>query len=197
MTLDDVLRMPALKGHTTIFSFDPDNKRVSSMVSQKNRIMDNAAEVVARLLVGHAANINTMYFEYVNLENEGDTPVPPTFDKADGVSYYTGLEYAYDKDFIRVPAQTNATLTENDVGSFVASFFAITPGDEVGFWGKDFSDASNSAVYGGALVSALAPSTQANDLIFARNYPTGAKLLKPPGEQIAMLWNIEVSLPEA
>lgn len=188
--------LPRLAGFTTIAAFNPITGKVSSMISQKNQIMDAAAYAIASLLLGgEEYKVSTMYFEYVNLAAPGDSPNPPSFDKADDVGYYTGLEYSDSVDFLRVPVVANASITINGAGSAIASFYAVTPGVDEGFWGKAFTASNNSAVYGGALVCTPLPTSQANDVIFARNYPSGAKVLKPDGEQIAMVWNIEVQLP--
>jgi hypothetical protein len=189
-------KLPRVAGFTSIMSFNPKTGKVSQMVSQKNTIMDGAANAIANLLLGgDEYRVSTMYFEYVNLADPGDSPTPPSFDKSDDVSYYTGLEYSGSVDFLRVPVVADPNIVVNEAGNYVAAFYAVTPGDEEGFWGKAFAAANNSAVYGGALVATPLPTSQANDVIVARNYPDGAKVLKPDGEQIAMVWNIEVQLP--
>ena len=189
-------KVQPLVGFTTIMSFNPKTGVVSQMVSQKNTIMNGAANAIANLLLGgDEYQVSHMYFEYVNLSDPGDDPNPPSFDKADGVEYYTGLEYSDSVDFLRVPVVQDPNITINEAGSYVASFYAVTPGDETGFFEKPFAAANNSAVYGGALVATPLPTSQPNDVIVARNYPTNAKVLKPDGEQIAMVWNIEVQLP--
>jgi len=188
--------MPKCVGYTNIFSFNPETGDVSQMVSQKNTIMDGMARVIAELLKGNAEYaIGSMYFEFENLSTPSADPAPPAFSKDEGVEYYTGLSYSGDTDFLRVPVIAQPVTTVNSAGSYIASFYAVTPGDEEGFWGKAFNEANNSAVFGGALVATPTPAVQANDVVAARNYPTGAKVLKPSGEQIAMTWNIEVKLP--
>jgi hypothetical protein len=191
-------KLPSCAGYTTICAFNPETNEVSHLVSQRNQIMDSAASVIAHLLQGnHSQHITTAYFEFENLPTPGSTPTPPVFTKADGVEYYTGLEFSSTNDFIRVPAFSQHTITVNGAGNPVVTFCAITPGNDVGFWGKPFTSENNSAVIGAALVATPRYSTQANDIIFARNYPVGAKVLKPVGEQIALTWSIEVKLPEA
>jgi len=188
--------LPKMAGFTTIASFDPETGVVSNMIAQKNQIMNGAANAIANLILGgDEYQVSHMYFEYINLSSPGDDPNPPAFDKADDVSYFTGLEYSDSVDFLRVPVVQDPTVTVNASGNYVASFYAVTPGSETGFWGQPFAAANNSAVYGGALVCTPLVTSQPNDVIFARNYPTGAKVLKPDGEQIAMVWNIEVQLP--
>lgn len=191
-------QLPTQKGFQTIFSYDPKTMKISNFVHSRNQIMDDAAEIQANLLIGNGHyKIQFMYYEYQNLASAGDAVTPPTFDKSDDVEYFTGLEFSSDRDFLRVPVKIDNKITTLGSGAKLVTFFATTPGDEQGFFGKPFNSANNSAVYGGALVSAPLPSSQPNDLIFARNYPLGAKILKPEGEQIAMTWNIEIALPEA
>lgn len=188
--------VPRLEGMTTIFSFNPETGKISQMVFQKNTIMDGAAECVAKLMMGDILfKVAAMYFEYVNLAAPGDTPVPPSYVKSDGVEYFTGLQYSADVDFLRVAVLSTGVPTKNVDGDWVETYFAVTPGDEIGFWGKAFTPAANSAVYGGALVASPEPSVQSNDVVIARNYPTGAKVMKPSGEQICMTWSIKVLKP--
>jgi hypothetical protein len=194
--IEIIERMPKLAGFTTIFSFNPVTGEVTRMVMQKNAIMDDAAKAIANLLMGNAQyKVASMYFEYVNLASSGDMPSPPAFSPSEGVDYYIGLQYSPTNDFLRVPVIVSPVPTVNEAGNQVVSFYSITPSDNFGFWGKPFDPASNSAVFGGALVATPEPSYQSSDLIVARNYPAGAKVLKAPGEQISMIWSLEVMKP--
>ena len=184
------------RGRTTIFSFDPKTRRVSSLVHQNNQIMDAITLCGAQLFGGSISyKVGALYFEYENLPYETDDPTPPTFDKSEGVEYYTGLQYAVGRDFLRVPILVRPNITETDVGHLL-TLYAVTPDEDAGFWGTPFDAVNNSAVYGGAVAATPDPSNMANDIIIARNYPDGAKVLKAPGEQIAMVWNIEFLKPE-
>jgi len=189
-------QVPRLKGYTTILSFNPVTGQISQMVHQYNMIMDGAALCMANLLLGDVRyKVGAMYFEFVNLANPGDTPIPPAFDVHDDVTYFTGLQFSSNTDFLRVPVITNAAITETTHNSYLISFYAVTPGSEFGFWNKPFDAAHNSAVYGGALVATPVFSSQADDIVIARNYPAGAKVMKPVGEQICMVWNLEILKP--
>jgi hypothetical protein len=189
--LNLVERAPTQRGFTTIFSFNQKTEQISQLTYQKNQIMDLITLCSARLFGGSISyKAGAMYFEYQNLANEGDSPTPPAFEKDDTVEYYTGLQYSADVDFIRVPILVSPSVVETDYGHLL-TLYAVTPGEDEGFWGKPFDAVNNSAVYGGAVVATPAPSTQSNDVVIARNYPTGAKVLKSAGEQICMVWNIE------
>lgn len=189
-------RLPKIAGFTTFFSFDGAGN-ISQLIHQKNMIMDGAAFCVANLLLGDDRyKVGAIYFEFINLADPADSPSPPAFTKDEGVDYFCGLQYSSNRDLLRVPVVANAQIVETESGSYLISFYAITPGDAFGFWNKPFSAANNSAVYGGALVATPNPSSQSNDIVIARNYPEGAKVMKPDGEQIAAVWNIEVRKPE-
>ena len=184
------------RGHTTIFSFNPRTMQLGQMVHQKNQIMDDITKCGASLFGGNIAyKAGALYFEYENLAYETDDPTPPVFNKSEGVEYYTGLQYDVNRDFLRVPILVHPNVTETTEGHLL-TLYAITPDEDSGFWGKPFDAVNNSAVYGGAVAVTPDPPNLSSDLIIARNYPTGAKVLKAPGEQIAMVWNIEFLKPE-
>jgi len=188
-------KVPTQRGFTTIFSHK--DGKISQLVYQKNQIMDSITLCAAQLFGGSVLyKAGAMYFEYQNLASEGDDPTPPSFDKSDGIEYFTGLQYSADVDFIRAPILVSPSISETDDG-YLLTLYAVTPGEETGFWGKPFDAVNNSAVYGGAVVATPVPDTQSNDIVIARNYPTGAKVLKAPGEQICMVWNIEFLNPES
>jgi hypothetical protein len=137
-----------------------------------------------------------MYFEFQNLASPSDTPDYPSFDAADDVSYYLGLESSLDRDFVRVPILNTPGMTETGTATWLSSYYAMTPsGTATGFWGKAFSAAANSVVIGGALVACPDADNQSKDIVLCRNYPDGAKIAKATGEQISMAWNVEFSYP--
>lgn len=197
MKINEVIKsMRSLVGSTCIGTVNQQGV-FTPVIFQKNMIMDGAAQCVAKMMIGQENyKPAAIYFEYVNLADPGDMPSPPAFVKSDGIEYFTGLQYSSDTDFMRVPVVAPADVTVNGLGNYVATFYAVTPGDVIGFWGKPFTAAANSAVYGGALVASPIWTSQPNDIVIARNYPVGAKVLKPTGEQICIVWSIEVVLPE-
>jgi hypothetical protein len=137
-----------------------------------------------------------MYMQFENLASPGDSPVVPTYTPGDGVAYFTNLEVHPTQDFIRVPVLISPSFTSTApayAGNLI-TLVALSGGQTTGVWGKSFNEANNSAVFGGALVAAPTGQQQ-GDLIFARNYPSGAKVLKPAGEQIVMQWSVEFTSP--
>lgn len=184
-----------IQGTMEICAFDPCTRKASSRYFDHNKTMNGAALAIAQLFAGYSNHIPThIYFEFENLGSQEADPVLPAFGKADGVEYYTGLEFSTSKDFLRVPVIAG-TPYQNEDGDYVISFYAVTPGNNKGFWGKPFSESDNSAVFGGALVATPNPAIQANDIVIARSYPENAKVMKPTGEQISVTWNILVKLP--
>jgi len=183
-----------LKGFTTIFSVRP-NGVITKIFAQKNQIMNGAALATAKLWGGYTGyKVGAMYFEFQNLAAPGDTPVYPSFDAADGIEYYTGLQYSYDRDFLRVPVLIGPTVAETLSGQLL-TLYAIAPDVDEGFWGKTFTGSANSVVIGGALVATV-DSVQSNDIVMCRNYPAGTKIPKTTGEQIGMAWNVEFPNPQ-
>jgi len=163
-----------------------------------NGLVDTSALCMSNLLLGDARYaVGAMYFEFRNLANPSDDPAPPVFDKTVGIEYYMGLQYSYDRDFIRVPVIASNQVSVTEDGNYLVSYYAVTPGDDNGFWGKSFDALSNSVVYGGALVATVSPSQQSQDVLIARAYPTGTKVAKVDGEQIAMTWSLEIVKPTA
>jgi hypothetical protein len=181
------------RGYTQFMSINPDTGEVSNLVAQPNTIMTDGGDCMARLLAGDFRyKLAYMYMEFENLSDPSDDPVVPSYTPADGVEYYNSLEVHPSQDFLRVPLLTSPSFSPSASGyaGNVVTFVALSGGFVAGNWGKPFSEASVSAVFGGAL--AAAPTgLQQGDMIFARNYPTGAKIIKPSGEQIVMQWSIE------
>lgn len=186
-------KLPQLRGFTTLFSVDKLGN-LRSLFFHRNHIMNGAALATAKVWGGYSNyRVGAMYFEFQNLASPGDTPAYPTFNVSDGVEYYTGLQYSYDKDFLRVPVLISPAIAET-AGGQLLTLYAIAPDVDAGFWGKSFSGTSNSVVIGGALV-ATPDSDQANDIVICRNYPPSTKVAKTDGEQIGMTWNVEFPYP--
>ena len=189
--------MPCPKGFTRIMSFNPDTLEVSQVVMAPNAIMTDAADCLARQAAGDMKfKIGYIYFEYENLASPAFFPTVPSFSIDEGVEYFTGLYAHPTKDFLRVPilAQPGFSSTDPANDGNMVTFYGITAGETVGENGKAFETASNSAVYGGALVCAPGPGVT-EDRIFARNYPAFAKIIKPLGEQISIQWSVEFQTP--
>ena len=189
--------MPCPKGHTRIMSVNPRTGIISSMVEEHNTIMTDASDCLARVASGDMRyRLAYMYMQFENLASPAGTPAVPSYSAADGAGYYTNLEVSAAQDFLRVPllVAPSFTPTSSDYEGNLVTYVAMSGGFTQDYWGKPFDESNNSAVFGGALVAAPSDEQQ-SDKIFARNYPTAAKVLKPAGEQIVMQWSIEYTVP--
>ena len=161
-------------------------------IGTKNTIMDGMTTVLASYLSGTIeGGVNCMYIEYINLASPGDPIAIPTYDKEDDVSYYMGLQYSPDIDIVRVPISLRSNPEPNYAGNLEVSFYAATSAI-AGQFGKPLEAASNSAVYGCALVYARDMNNMSQDIVVARHYPVGARLEKADGEQVICTWPIEI-----
>ena len=137
-----------------------------------------------------AYRVGGMYVEFANAA----PPISaPSYTRADGRAYYAGLAGDPVRDFLRVPLIA-APLSSSDLlvypGGNVNTFYARTAG-AVGVGGLPFSSGAGSTVYGAALVALVDPDDPASDLVLARHYfASGAQLVKPPGLQLAIDWEI-------
>lgn len=191
--------MPKPKGYTRIMSVNMDTGRISTMVEQLNTIMTGAADILPRVASGDMRyRLAYMYMQFENLADSADDPAVPTYTPADGVEYFTNLQVHATQDFLRVPIMVSPTFSSSGSGydGNVVTYLALSGGFSTGYWGKSFDEANNSAIFGGALVASTTQD-QTGDIIFARNYPSGAKVIKPAGEQVVMQWSVEYTSPYA
>lgn len=193
MNVSVIDSLPRLKGFTTIFSLDGQGE-LRSLFFHKNQIMNEASTATANLWGGYSNyKASAFYFEFQNLADPGDEPSYPTFSAADGVEYYTGLQFSSDKDILRVPILASPAITKTAAGALL-TLYAIAPDVNTGYWGRTFSGVANSVIIGGAVV-ATPGDAQSSDMILCRNYPLGTKVAKTAGEQIGMTWNVEFPFP--
>jgi hypothetical protein len=186
-------------GSVRFFAYETATKRIVKMIARHNLVLYGGADILSKLLSGAAGyHVSTMYLEYINLPSPGDPIVVPTFDRTGGVSYYNSLASSPDTDFMRVPLQIAPTLSSSNEDLYAfnkATFIGISEGT-VGFHGKPFGPASNSAVYGAALVATPSPTDQAEDIVFSRVYAGEVSgwseaIAKGAGIQIAATWTIQ------
>jgi hypothetical protein len=137
--------------------------------------------------------LSVMYLEF---ENVAGAAAIPTFDREDGIDYYSGLSAAPARDFLRVPlrplpdievaAGFEAFLTP-DLGN-MCTFFAQSQGTQ-GVHGKPFADGANSKVVGVALAAAPVPGDYTQDVLFARSYyAANLQVPKTPAGQIGIIY---------
>lgn len=182
------------KGKVSIFAFDEKTRRIYRIHHLNNLILYSGADIMGQLLAGRAQYaINTVYLEF---KNTVGVITPPEVTRADGIEYYNGLAASLDTDFLRVPLLVNPSVEASDVNyeSNQVTLFAESEGTE-GFFGKPFSQAASSWVFGAALVAAPAPSDQSQDVVFSRLY-TGdlgwtSSIDKQDGKQVGLTWGVE------
>jgi hypothetical protein len=138
--------------------------------------------------------IGGMYIEFENVASSGDTVTPPSFDRSEGIEYYSELSASATRDFLRVQliSSPKSSLISGYEGSSTSvnqlTFFAQTSGS-IGIHGKTFSAAANSKVFGLALVAMPKWEDRTKDLVFAREYyPTANQVLKQASSQIGVSW---------
>lgn len=138
--------------------------------------------------------ISGMYIEFENVSSPEDVVSAPSFDRADGIEYYSALSASPARDFLRVQLISNpkASLISGYEGASVKvnqlTFFAQTTGS-VGVHGKPFTVGANSKVFGLSLVATPRWEDRTKDLIFAREYyPSNQQVLKQASSQIGVSW---------
>lgn len=181
------------KGLVTLFSFDEKTRRICRQISLQNLILYSGADILGRLLAGQSDYaINMLYLEF---QNTSGAIIPPAVSRADGIAYYNGLSSSPDTDFLRLPLLVNPTVDASspDYESNQATFFAESEGT-AGFFGKAFSEAAASWVFGAALVVAPDPADQSKDIVFSRVYigelGWAAAIDKQNGKQVGVTWTI-------
>lgn len=138
--------------------------------------------------------ISSMYIEFENVASPGDTVTAPSFDRSDGIEYYSSLSASSDRDYLRVQLISNpkASLISGYEGASLnvnqLTFYAQSSGS-LGVHGKTFSAGANSTVFGLALVATPKWEDRTKDLIFAREYyPVGQQVLKQASSQVGVSW---------
>lgn len=160
-----------------------------------NDVMYDWGTIVGNLLLKQGLNygIGGFYIEYENVVDPDDAVAIPEINREEGVSYYDDLTLSGTKDFLRVPliaGVLNSSDATNFPGGNQPTFFAQTSG-VVGVNGKPFSDASNSKVYGGALISIVDENDRTKDLVFSRFYfAVDEQMLKQAAGQVGLEWEL-------
>lgn len=136
--------------------------------------------------------ISAMYLEYENVGDPDDVVTPPVVTRDAGRNYYDELISDPVRDYLRVPiiASTRSLLGDTiyDSAGISLRWFAQSSG-VVGAHGKEFSDAVNSKVIGGALVAMVDEGDATQDLILSRFYAsTSRQMVKLSNGQIGAEW---------
>lgn len=161
-----------------------------------NQIQWSWGEIACKLLGDGDSSykIAGMYIEFENVASSGDTVTSPSFDRSEGIEYYSSLSSSASRDFLRVQliSTPKASLISGYEGSTTSvnqlTFYAQSSGS-TGVHGKTFSAAANSKVFGLALVAIPKWEDRTQDLVFAREYyPTAQQVLKQTSSQIGVSW---------
>lgn len=136
--------------------------------------------------------ISGMYLEYENVGDPDDVVTPPTVTRDAGRNYYNELISDPVRDYLRVPIiATTRDLLGTEIYSSEGTrlrWFAQSSG-VVGTHGKEFSDAVNSKVIGGALVAMVSEGDATQDIILSRFYASsGNQMVKLSNGQIGVEW---------
>jgi hypothetical protein len=167
---------------------------------QPNTVLYEWAAIAAQLLTAgeRQYRISGMYLEYENVASSGDTVTVPSYGReaSAGIAYYNGLAGSPVRDYLRVPLVSAQVLSTNGTNYPKGNqpvFFAQTSG-VVGVHGLPFSEASNSKIFGAALVAILDEADATRDLVFSRFYlSTSLQQLKLASSQIGLEWKIQLS----
>ncbi len=155
------------------------------------------AAIVGPLLLDADAKyrISTMYLEFENVADPDDVVEVPTVVRDAARNYYDELIDDATRDYLRVPIIATS-FESTDAEKFplgnAMKFFAQSMG-VVGAHGKEFSDAVNSKVIGGALVATPSAGDATQDLILSRFYAaTNRQMVKTPSGQIGAEWEVRL-----
>lgn len=135
--------------------------------------------------------ISGMYLEFENVSDPDDVVDFDPVSRSQARSYYDGLIDDPIRDYLRVPMIATAfeqVDPDDEDSNYQLRFFAQTSG-VIGIHGKEFSDAVNSKVFGGALVAMVDSGDATQDLILSRFYATsGNQMVKLASGQIGAEW---------
>lgn len=166
---------------------------------RNNLVLRSWGGIVGRLLsTGESKyKISGMYAEFVNVASPGDAAPVPAFDRDvdSAKAYFDGLSLSANRDYLRVPLVA-ATLASSDEIVFpdgnLLTFFAQTSG-VTGTHGKNFGEAYNSVVVGGALVAFPDQADGDQDLVLSRFYfEPDDQLPKLATGQVGLEWELEL-----
>jgi hypothetical protein len=166
---------------------------------QPNTVLYEWAAIAAQLLTTGEKQyrISGMYIEYENVASAGNTVVVPSYgrESSAGIDYYNGLISTPNRDYLRIPLVSAQVISTDEVAYPKGNqpvFFAQTTG-VVGVHGRPFSDASNSKVFGAALVAIVDEADATRDLVFSRFYlSTSLQQLKLVSSQIGLEWKLQL-----
>lgn len=189
-----------VRGYAGLWRVDPATGLWTPRARTQNQIQKTwgyiAAQAIGR---GNSAyKVGAMYIEFENVDDPADPASTPSYDRDEGIDYYSGLLLESTKDYLRVPLlqDPRISIAEGYEDIFAdgqgnkLTFMAMTSGI-LGVHGKTFSDTVNSKVYGVALVATPDFDDVTQDLILSRTYYDEADQdVKAPSKQLGVTWDI-------
>lgn len=199
----DLIGLNRVKGRVRAFQLsphaaeDPENaslfRHVPVVPWRNNLVLYQWAEITAKLLATGDSRyrIGGMYLEFANVASPGNTVSPPSFNRDRTVDYYNDLISSPTADYLRVPMTAITTESSgNGLEQNILTCFARSSG-LTGVHGKSFSYASNSVIYGAALVAFVDATDATQDLLFSCFYFDPAdQQPKLSTSQVGLEWQI-------
>ena len=165
-------------GKIRIWRVDPKSGRRELVVSKKNMILNQGADLLAKALAGEPyAAISHMYIGYKNTTSFTYPDDAPTIDKIYSIPFSAyGSSGTYeDFGYLRLPlAYTPSFLEQEGYNGNVALFTSIIASSDndhgAAFTSTEASHGGHppSQIFEVALVAALDPTSQSQDMIFSR-----------------------------
>lgn len=195
--------MLGASGYIQIYDVDNEGRVYNVSQLTPNAILAGLGFAVAKGL-GMRDSRYTANMAYIEFENTSAPISNPTPDPMSGREYFENL--VSPKDYLRVPLNGLPELaTEQDSADYtgiygtdegnVVTFRTTTVGTS-GMNGVPFDNASNSVVYGLAIVCAPDADDPSKDIVLNRGYyPQQSHRLKQPSGQIGAGWVLKL-LPQ-
>lgn len=186
-------------GLYSIFDVTPEGLWVPRHLKRRNQIQYDWARIAIQCIGLGQRNyrINAVYVEFENVPSPGDPATVPSYDRDEGIEYYTAL--SGNRDYLRLPLISEPRLSVADGYGDVftgegdsfneMTFFAQTSGS-TGVNGLEFSSSVNSVAVGIALVATPVWADRTRDVIFGRAYfAVDEQVPKEASHQIGVSWS--------
>lgn len=190
MTRD--LLLPRARGRVRLWWSGEDQIRQTT-----NLVLYDWAPVVAGALSRGRHENHLLNYMYLEFQNGGEDVDPtPLVTRDAPYSYYNNLNSSYpQRDFIRVPIVTEG-FQLSDSSRYSAENVLILQSRataQTGIHGLPFNHASQSKVYGGAIICARQPANRSADLVASRFYfPPGQQLLIRQSGHLVCGYDLEI-----
>lgn len=167
------------------------------LASTWNLVLFDWAPVVAGALSRTRHETHWLNYMYLEFNNGGqDVDPTPLVTRDAPYAYYASLNSSHPtRDYLRTGVYTDAFENGNPSQYSAENRLKLLgrAGAGTGQHGLPFSYASQSKIYGGAVVCARNPSDPSQDLCFARFYfPPGQQILLRQTGQIICVYELEI-----